>query len=142
LQLVALTPGINTTRSYRTAATASGSISAVGFSANGGRNVSNEVILDGSSQVVMGYNQPAYVPSPDAVQEFKVQTNALSAEYGRTGGAVVNLVHRSGTKDFHGVCTSSCATTLLTPTGSSTTGTEEKRHRSATTSSASRSAAR
>jgi hypothetical protein len=103
LQLVALTPGINTTRSYRTAATASGSISAVGFSANGGRNVANEVILDGSSQVVMGYNQPAYVPSPDAVQEFKVQTNALSAEYGRTGGAVVNLVHRSGTKDFHGV---------------------------------------
>ena len=103
LQLVALTPGINTTRSYRTAATGSGSIAAVGFSANGGRNVANEVILDGSSQVVMGYNQPAYVPSPDAVQEFKVQTNALSAEYGRTGGAVVNLVHRSGTKDFHGV---------------------------------------
>ena len=103
LQLVALTPGINTTRSYRTSMTGNGSISAVGFSANGGRNVSNEVLLDGSPQVVMGYNQPAYVPSPDAVQEFKVQTNALSAEYGRTGGAVINLVHRSGTKEFHGV---------------------------------------
>ncbi|MDQ6707989.1 MAG: TonB-dependent receptor, partial [Acidobacteriota bacterium] len=103
LQLVALTPGINTTRSFRTANTSDGSIAAVAFSANGGRNVSNEIMLDGSPQVVMGYNQPAYVPTPDALQEFKVQTNNLSAEYGRTGGAVVNLVHRSGTKDFHGV---------------------------------------
>ena len=51
----------------------------------------------------MGYNQPAYVPNPDAVQEFKVQTNGLSAEYGRSGGAVVNMVTRSGTKEFHGV---------------------------------------
>ena len=32
----------------------------------------------------MGYNQPVYVPTPDALQEFKVQTNNLSAEYGRT----------------------------------------------------------
>jgi len=103
LQLVALTPGINTTRAFRDSMTGSGSIGAVGFSANGGRNVSNEVMLDGSSQIVMGYNQPAYIPSPDAVQEFKVQTNALSAEYGRTGGAVINLVHRSGTQQFHGV---------------------------------------
>lgn len=103
LQLVALTPGINASRSARGASTGSGSISSMAFSANGGRDVSNEVMLDGSPQVVMGYNQPAYVPSPDALQEFRVQTNSLSAEYGRTGGAVVNLVHRSGTKDFHGV---------------------------------------
>ncbi len=103
LQLVALTPGINTTRSYRTSSSGSGSISAVAFSANGGRNVSNQVMLDGTPQEVMGYNQPSFVPSPDAVQEFKVQTNALSAEYGRSGGAVVNMVHRSGTSEFHGV---------------------------------------
>src|SRR5262245_55457727 len=50
----------------------------------------------------MGYNQSAYVPNPDATQEFKVQTNNLSAEYGRTGGAVVNLMMRSGTNEFHG----------------------------------------
>ncbi|MBS1826672.1 MAG: TonB-dependent receptor [Acidobacteria bacterium] len=103
LQLVALTPGINTTRSYRGSTTGNGSITSMAFSANGGRDVSNEVMLDGSPQVVMGYNQPAYVPTPDALQEFRVQTNSLSAEYGRTGGAVVNLVHRSGTKEFHGV---------------------------------------
>jgi hypothetical protein len=103
LQLVALTPGINTSRSARGATTGSGSIASMAFSANGGRDVSNEVMLDGSPQIVMGYNQPAYVPSPDALQEFRVQTNSLSAEYGRFGGAVVNLVHRSGTKEFHGV---------------------------------------
>ncbi len=103
LQLVALTPGITTNTNYRGQMQGSGSIGSNGFSANGGRNVSNSIMLDGSPQEVMGYNQPAYVPSPDAVQEFKVQTNALSAEYGRTGGAVVNMVHRSGTSEFHGV---------------------------------------
>ena len=103
LQLIALTPGINTTRNYRASTSGNGSITYMAFSANGGRDVSNEVILDGSPQIVMGYNQPAYVPTPDALQEFRVQTNSLSAEYGRTGGAVVNLVHRSGTTDFHGV---------------------------------------
>ncbi|MGH9840446.1 MAG: TonB-dependent receptor domain-containing protein, partial [Blastocatellia bacterium] len=93
---------INTTPSYRNAANSNGSIASNAFSANGGRNVSSEILVDGSSQIVMGYNQPAYVPNPDAVQEFKVQTNNLSAEYGRTGGAVVNVVSRAGTKEFHG----------------------------------------
>ncbi|MDX1980297.1 MAG: carboxypeptidase regulatory-like domain-containing protein [Bryobacteraceae bacterium] len=103
LQLVALTPGIATNSSFRDGGQGGGSITAVGFSANGGRNVSTAVMLDGSPQEVMGYNQPAYVPSPDALMEFKVQTNSMSAEYGRTGGAVVNMVHRSGTSQFHGV---------------------------------------
>ncbi|MEZ5351411.1 MAG: carboxypeptidase regulatory-like domain-containing protein [Bryobacteraceae bacterium] len=103
LQLVALTPGINSNSNFNNGGQGGGSIVAVGFSANGGRNVSTAVMLDGSPQEVMGYNQPAYVPSPDALQEFRVQTNSMSAEYGRTGGAVVNMVHRSGTSDFHGV---------------------------------------
>ena len=103
LQLVALTPGISTTRSFRNATRSNGNIGAVAFSANGGRNVANMIMLDGSPQEVMGFNQPAYVPTPDAVQEFKVQTKSLAAEYGRTGGAVINIVHRSGTSDFHGV---------------------------------------
>ncbi|NOT60720.1 MAG: TonB-dependent receptor [Acidobacteria bacterium] len=102
MQLVALTPGVSTTRSYRTSTFGSGAIQSNAFSANGGRNVANEIMVDGSPQVVMGYNQRAWVPNPDATQEFKVQTNGLSAEYGRTGGAVVNLVTRSGTNEFHG----------------------------------------
>jgi hypothetical protein len=103
MQLVALTPGVSTQRAYRTSVFGSGAIASNAFSANGGRNVANEIMVDGSPQVVMGYNQPAWVPNPDATQEFKVQTNGLSAEYGRTGGAVVNLVTRSGTNEFHGV---------------------------------------
>jgi hypothetical protein len=100
--LVALTPGINTTRGFRGPGATSGASDRIAFSAGGGRRYTNEVMLDGSPQVVMGQNQPAYIPTPDALQEFSVQTNALSAEYGRTGGAVLNLVHRSGTKEFHG----------------------------------------
>jgi len=42
------------------------------------------------------------MPSPDAIQEFKVQTNAMDASFGRNGGATVNLVMRSGTNQFHG----------------------------------------
>ncbi|MBY0503943.1 MAG: carboxypeptidase regulatory-like domain-containing protein [Bryobacteraceae bacterium] len=103
LQLVALTPGINTTPSNRSNAVGSGSIASNAFSANGGRDVSSSILVDGSPQEVMGYNQPAYVPNPDSVQEFKVQTNNLAAEYGRTGGAVVNLVTRPGGQQFHGV---------------------------------------
>ncbi|MEO7146127.1 MAG: carboxypeptidase regulatory-like domain-containing protein [Bryobacteraceae bacterium] len=103
MQLVALTPGINTPPNSRGAAPfASGNIGSVGFSANGGRNLTSEVLLDGSPQEVMGYNQPGYVPPPDAVEEFKVITNTMSAEYGRSGGSVVSIIHRSGGKDFHG----------------------------------------
>lgn len=103
LQLVALTPGINTTPSYRSSNDSNGPTSVNGFSANGGRNATNSILVDGSPQEVMGYNQPSYVPNPDSIQEFKVQTNNLSAEYGRTGGAIVNAVSRSGTQQFHGV---------------------------------------
>jgi hypothetical protein len=103
MQLVALTPGINSAPPDHSAQPfASGNIASNKFSANGGRDGSNMVLLDGSPQEVMGYNQPGYVPPPDAVEEFKVVSNTMSAEYGRTGGAVISMVHRAGTKDFHG----------------------------------------
>ncbi len=103
LQLISLTPGINAGPTFRIAMDSTGDTSANNFSANGGRNISNAFLVDGSPQEALGWNQPAYIPNPDSVQEFKVQTNSLPAEYGRTGGAVVNVVSRSGTKEFHGV---------------------------------------
>lgn len=103
LHLVSLTPGINAQPGFRSNTDSNGPTSGNAFSANGGRNVSSTILVDGSPQEVMGYNQAAYIPNPDSVQEFKVQTNNLSAEYGRTGGAVINAVSRSGTREFHGV---------------------------------------
>ncbi|MGE0407221.1 MAG: TonB-dependent receptor, partial [Candidatus Korobacteraceae bacterium] len=50
-----------------------------------------------------GYgNIVALIPSPDAVSEFRVQTNSNSAEFGRFTGGVVNIASRSGSNNFHG----------------------------------------
>jgi hypothetical protein len=102
LQQVQLIPGVNSTPVLATASIAMGNTNSVAFNINGGRNVSNMILVDGSPQETPNFNEPAYVPSPDAVQEFKVQTNTLPAEYGRTAGGIINILHRSGTRDFHG----------------------------------------
>jgi hypothetical protein len=77
------------------------------FNVNGLRSAVNSFILDGvdnnsygtSNQ---GFSNQVVQVSPDAVEEFKVQTNNFSAEFGRTGGAVVNASMRSGTNTFRG----------------------------------------
>src|SRR5215471_18189002 len=78
-----------------------------GFSANGVRPYQNNYLLDGIdnnslSQDLTNESSFVYGPSPDAIQEFKVQTNSMSAEFGRSGGAVMNVAIKSGTNDFHG----------------------------------------
>ena len=47
-------------------------------------------------------NLTVMVPSPDAISEFRVQTNSNSAEFGRYAGGVVNVTSKSGTNEFHG----------------------------------------
>lgn len=74
------------------------------WSINGGRASNNEFLMDGApnNAVYNGTNNIAYVPPVDAVEEFKVMTSAYDAQYGRTGGGVVNVSTKSGTNAFHG----------------------------------------
>jgi len=75
---------------------------AVTISANGTRQNMVSYQLDGGNYVdeYTNVNQP--FPFPDALQEFSVQTSNYGAEYGQNAGAVVNVVTKSGTNDFHG----------------------------------------
>src|SRR5712692_5129315 len=78
-----------------------------GFSSNGVRPYQNNYLLDGIDNNSLSEdltNEASFVygPSPDAISEFKVQTNSTSAEFGRSGGAVMNVTIKSGSNALHG----------------------------------------
>jgi hypothetical protein len=68
----------------------------------GGRFGTTGVLLDGHWDVGGDWGGYMYVPSVDDTQEFAVQTNSFSAQYGWSTGNVMNAVTKSGTRDFHG----------------------------------------
>jgi hypothetical protein len=76
------------------------------FVSNGSRGSTADILTDGASATNSepngGITAATYLPSPEAVQEFKVQQTNFSAEYGFSGGSVVNMITRSGTNKFHG----------------------------------------
>jgi hypothetical protein len=83
----------------------------INFSINGGVRQSNAFLLDGapndaitdtSTDRTRGNLNIAYIPTVDAVQEFKVITNFYDAQYGRTGGGIINVSTKSGQNDLHG----------------------------------------
>ena len=92
--LATLAPGVTPT------STGGGSSPSI----SGGRNATSEVAIDGVSNVNAENNVSIldlnYTPSVDAVQEFSVQTNAVSAEFGRLGGGVLNLITKSGSNNI------------------------------------------
>lgn len=80
-------------------------ISNQGFSQiriNGGPAYGNQFFLDGSVNSAPVHNEIAVVPMSDSVEEFRVETNALKAEFGQTSGGVINVVTKMGTNEFHG----------------------------------------
>ena len=92
------------------------------FNVNGLRSSLNNFVLDGvdnnsygtSNQ---GFSNQVVQASPDAVEEFRVQTNNFSAEFGRAGGAVINASMRSGGNEFHGSAYNFLRNTALNATG-------------------------
>jgi len=72
------------------------------FVANGTRGTLNNFLLDGIDNNSNDNGGLVLRTNVDAIQEFKIQTNSYSAEFGRSGGAVVNAITKSGTNNFHG----------------------------------------
>ena len=77
------------------------------FNINGLRSTVNNFLIDGVDNNAygtsnQGFSNQVMQPAPDAVAEFKVVTNNMSAEYGRSAGGVINVAYRSGTNTFHG----------------------------------------
>jgi hypothetical protein len=68
---------------------------------DGGRPSTNEVLVDGISSLLEA-SSVSYVPTAEAVGEFKVQTTNFDAQYGWTLGGVVNMITKNGTNQFHG----------------------------------------
>ena len=69
---------------------------------NGGRPRTNEYLFDGISVLQPEPGLVAFFPIIDAIQEFKIESNSPSAEFGRFNGGVINLTTKSGANDFHG----------------------------------------
>ena len=101
MDLVTLTPGVS-----RTDDQCGISCTGTNFVSNGSRNSTADVLMDGASTTNMepngGVTNVTYTPSVESVQEFKVQQSNFSAEYGFSGGSIVNMVTQSGTNVFHG----------------------------------------
>lgn len=70
--------------------------------ANGGREEFNNFLLDGADNNDSNVNRYNLQPSVETIQEFKINTNSYSAEYGRSGAGQVNVITRGGTNELHG----------------------------------------
>jgi hypothetical protein len=76
--------------------------------AGGGRHNANDILLDGVDDNLRNFNGKVgragltYIPSVDAVEEFKVKTNSFSAEYGHSAGYTMNATIKSGSNQYHG----------------------------------------
>lgn len=101
-QLALLSPGVLPTTPRLSSVNFKGA-----FNVNGNRTFNNVFLLDGVDNIsysnsFRGENVQLVQPSIEALQEFKIQTNAYSAEFGRSSGAVINATIKSGTNSVRG----------------------------------------
>ncbi len=100
-QFLQLQPGVQS-QLGSSGGTFYGSDSAGSVSVNGGRDRANNFSVNGGDANDQFVNLPTIQPTPDAIEEFRVISNTFDAEYGRNSGAVVNVVTKSGTNQWHG----------------------------------------
>ncbi len=103
IQLATLTTGVVRTSSGTNGNTGGSSTGGLNsFVANGTRGTLNNFLLDGIDNNSNDNGGVVLRTNVDAIQEFKLQTNSYSAEFGRSGGAVVNALTKSGSNRYHG----------------------------------------
>jgi hypothetical protein len=107
MNLLALVPGVVPQSSTQGAAANNAVIHTYvngwgNYSIGGGIANESANFLDGAPNNMLGGNTPGLILTQDMVQEFKVESGAVSAEFGRFGGGVVNMTSKSGANGFHG----------------------------------------
>ncbi len=117
--LALLAPGV---RESSTNSSIGGGGREAAFNVNGLRATVNNFLLDGVDNNAYGTSNQSFSSqvvqvSPDAIAEFKVQTNTYSAEFGRSGGAVINATYRTGGNRFRGSAWEFHRNTVLNATG-------------------------
>ncbi len=100
--LVMLTPGVKSNAGPTNSGFADRGIELSSVSINGGPNALNSYLLDGATNNISYFADINANPTVDAVEEFKVQSNTMSTEFGFTAGGIVNVVTKSGTNTPHG----------------------------------------
>jgi Carboxypeptidase regulatory-like domain/TonB dependent receptor len=101
-QLILLTPGAVTRPGGFELSTGASTGSLGSGGAIGGRDAHNNFTIDGAGNNARQFGNVALRPSIDVIQEFKVQTNSYSAEFGQAAFGQITLVTKSGTNQFHG----------------------------------------
>ena len=102
LALVGLVPGVVPQGSSSTNLTGQNVFAAGNYQIGGGTANQSSTLVDGGPVNVIYGNATVLVPDQDVVQEFRVQTNNNTAEYGMYTGGVINIATKSGSNSFHG----------------------------------------
>jgi len=101
VQLTQLAPGVSGANNYDSKN--KGLLSGVDFSVNGNPTTNNLFLIDGANNNDTGSNRTILLyPSIEAISEFKMLRNSYSAEYGQASAAVISLITKGGTNDWHG----------------------------------------